>query len=143
MKKYNITSPTFTGEINVLYGLDDRLQFIDFMKADLSEQQINWFKQHLPAIHTDKLPDAFGTARLNITEEGYSITFEMWWNLYDLKRNRLRAEKIWNKLSGADRVNAYFKFRLYARHLMLNQWKTKAEPETYLKNRYWENDWRH
>jgi len=141
MKRYIITSPKFTGEINVLYGLDNKLQFIDFMKCDLTEEQTEFFKSRLPVFYTEKFMEAFGNSKLDVIEEGYRVTFEQWWNRYNLKRNQKRCIKHWNNLSEADQVNAVFKLGLYERHLMVNQWKTKAEPDTYLRNRYWENDW--
>lgn len=149
MKRFIITSSTFLGEINVLYGLDMRLQFIDLMKCDLTDEQIGFFKKHLTptlskgegADGVEDLKKCFGTARLDIVEQGYKITFEQWFNRYNVKRNKARCLKLWNKLSEADQVNAFFKLGLYERHLMVNNWKTKAEPDTYLRNRYWENDW--
>lgn len=147
MKKFIITSPKFNGEINVLYGLPDgpmpgKLQFIDFMKCDLNEEQIHYFKSKLPAFYTDKLAEAFGKSDLSIMESGYRVTFEQFWERYANKKNRLRAEKQWNKLSEADQVNAFFKFYLYDRYCKINAtWYNKALPETYLADRFWENDW--
>ena len=143
MKRYIITSPKFTGEINVLYGLDNKLQFIDFMKCDLTDEQLDYIKTLMP-IHFTNLQEftsAFGKSKLDVIEEGYRVSFEQWWTRYNLKRNQKRCLKLWGNLSEADQVNAHFKLGLYERHLMLNQWKTKAEPDTYLRNRYWENDW--
>jgi hypothetical protein len=143
MNKYLITSPRFTGEISVLYGVDSKLLFIDFTKCDLTEEQIQYFKANVPVVFNDKFIDAFGSNnRLSVVEEGYKVTFEQFWNLYEHKVHRPRAEKQWNKLSEADHVNAYFKYAIYKRHLALNQWKSKAEPERYLKDRFWESEWK-
>lgn len=142
MNRYIITSPGFTGEINVLYGLDNKLLYIDFMKSDMSEEQIDFFKRKLPVIYNDSFLEAFGSSRLNVVKEGYVVSFEQWWNRYELKRNRDRCLKLWNKLSTADQVNAFFKLPMYLRHLSLNPWKTKADPDTYLRNRYWESEWK-
>lgn len=142
MNKYIITSPRFTGEINVLYGLDNKLLFIDFMRCDLTEEQIEFFKSKLPVVYTEAFMDAFGSSKLTVVSADYKVTFEQFWNRYANKINRLRAEKVWNKLSEADQVNAYFRYSLYERHLALNQWKTKADPERYLKDRYWESEWK-
>jgi hypothetical protein len=141
MRRFIITSPKFTGEINVLYGLDNKLQFIDFMKCDLTEEQTTFFKNRLPVFYTETFLESFGTSRLDVVEEGYRVTFDQWWTRYDLKRNRDRCLKMWNKLTEADQVNAFFKLNMYERHLSLNAWKTKAEPETYLRKRYWDSDW--
>jgi hypothetical protein len=144
MKRYLITSAAFTGEIQVLYGQDAKLLYIDFLNCEMSEEQISFFKEKLPVYWSDEnFNKAFASAKsINVVEEGYKIAFDTFWNKYNLKHNRIRAEKLWNKLSEADKVNAYFGLRGYERHLMLNQWKSKADPETYLRNRYWESEWK-
>lgn len=144
MKRYIITSPRFNGQINVLYGIDNKLQLIDFMKCDLTEEQTQYFKDHLPVQfegEPSKLLEHFGNSKLDVMEEGYRVTFDQFWNRYALKRNRERSEKLWNKMTDADKVNAFAKFPMYERHLVLNAWKTKADPDTYLRQRYWESDW--
>lgn len=149
MKRYIITSPAFTGEVGVLYGSDHRLQFVDFTKAQMSNEQIAFFKEHVPVEldatrvdeHTEIISTSFGRSRLSVVGEGYHVTFEMWWKRYNIKRNKGRCEQLWSKMTEAERVNAYFKLGSYERHLQLNTWKTKAEPDTYLRKRYYENDY--
>ncbi len=145
MKRFIITSPAFTGEINVLYGIDHKLQFIDFMKADLDNEKINYFKKHLPAhfeLGSEELHSFFGDSRFNITDEKYFVSFDQFWNRYNVKRNRERCEKLWLKLSQADQVAAYFKLGKYERYCQINvSWYTKADPDTYLRNKYWNNDY--
>jgi hypothetical protein len=142
MKRYILTSPRFAGEINVLYGLDNRLLLIDFMKAGLNDHQIEFFKKAVPVYFTENFLDSFPNSTLNVLEEGYTVSFEMWWGRYNLKHNKARCLALWNKLSEADQVNAYFKLGQYERHLSLNQWKNKADPDTYLRQRYWESEWK-
>jgi len=145
MKRYNITSPSFAGEINVLYG-EGKLMYIDFLKCELSDTQMSYFKDRLPVTlepeNSETLLTFFGVSKLNIAEEGYFVSFEQFWTRYNLKRNRERCEKLWAKLSEADRTNAYFKLGQYERHLSLNPWKTKSDPDTYLRNKYWNNDYK-
>lgn len=145
MKRYTLTSPSYIGQINVLYGGEPpMLLYMDFMKCELSEEQLKFFKTWVPAYFTDleSFKQSFGKSKLEVVEEGYRVGFEAWWTRYNVKRNRARAEKVWSKLSEADHVNAFFKLQMYERHLMVNSWKSKAEPDTYLKNRYWDNDWK-
>lgn len=142
MNKYIITSPRFAGEINVLYGVDNKLVFIDFMKCDLSDEQIDYFKTKLPVVYTDRFMEAFGQSKLTVIQEGFEVTFDDFWNRYNNKVNRLRAEKEWKKLSKADQVNAFAKYQMYERHLALNSWKSKAGPDRYLKERFWDSEWK-
>jgi hypothetical protein len=141
MNRYIITSPKFDGEINVLYGEDNRLLHIDFLKCTLTDEQITYFKGRLPVAYSENFGGAFGTSNLTVVKEGYRITFDQWWDRYGLKRNRPRSEKLWNKLNIGQQVDAYFRIAQYERHLSLNSWKTKADPDTYLRNKYWESDW--
>lgn len=142
MNKYIITSPRFTGEIHVLYGSDNRLLCLDFIKCGLTDAQLEYFKNRCPITYTDEFMSAFGKSNLNVIQEGYEVNFEQWWNRYDLKHNKVRCLTMWNRLSEADRVNAFFKLGLYERHLSLNSWRKKAEPDTYLKDRYWDSEWK-
>lgn len=147
MKKYIITSPRFTGQIDVLYAspqgeIPGKLLYISFTKCDVSEEQIEYFKSKLPAVFRENFMEAFGSSKLTVLEEGYTVNFEEWWERYNLKHNKARCIALWNKLSEADQVNAMFKLSTYERHLALNQWKNKADPDTYLRQRYWESEWK-
>lgn len=155
MKKYIITSPAYTGEINVMFGMDGKLLFIDFLKCSLTEEQIQFFKEKCPvsltlaspqgegnAEPTALLASYFGKSKLNIIEQGYFVTFDQWWSRYNVKRNRQRSEALWGRLSEADKAAAFFKLGMYERYLALESWRTKAEPDTYLKKRYWDNEWK-
>jgi hypothetical protein len=143
MKKYIITSPKFTGHVDVLYGLDAKLLQIDFSKSDLSEQQIIYFKEKLPVFYSENFLSSFGTKNLlQVIEEGYRVSFEEFWERYDKKINKLRTQAAWNKLSEADQANAFFKLPNYERHLALNTWLNKLDPENYIKKRAWENQWK-
>jgi hypothetical protein len=143
MKKYIITSPRFTGSINVLYGLDNKLMLIDFQNSSLTEEQIDYFKSKLPVIYSENFIQSFGNSKLTFIEEGYSVSFERdFWERYNKKINKARALAQWNKLSEADQVNAVFKLPNYERHLALNTWLTKLDPENYLKRRTWENEFK-
>ncbi len=150
MKKYIITSPAFTGDINVLYNQENILVYIDFMKCDLSVEQREYFKTKLPVVIDASMGEQgeeflirqFGKSRLNIASADFKISFEQWWVRYDRKVNKDRCIKLWEKLSIADQVSAFFKLQQYERYLSLNQWQTKADPEKYLRNKYWNNEYK-
>jgi len=142
MNRYIITSPKFTGEIHVLYGPDNKLLMLDFMNCDCNEVQITYFKKQVPVFYTDQFAEAFGTSRLTIIQEGYRVSFDQWWSRYNVKRNKDRCIKLWEKLSEAEQVNAFAGLITYERFLSLNTWRTKAEPDTYLRKLMWKNEWK-
>lgn len=143
MKKILITSANFSGEIQVVYGEDLLLMTIDFSYADCSPEQISWTKLRVPAVLDAQFQDAFAGAKsINIVMEGYEVTFEMFWQAYGEKINKIRCEKRWEKLSKADRQKAFAGVAKYLKHLAKNSWQNKANPDTYLMNKYWLNEWK-
>ena len=65
----------------------------------------------------------------------------MFWEKYRYKVKRDRALNYWNKLSKADKAKAFYFLPRYYRHLANNSWKTSAEAPTYIKDRFWENQY--
>jgi hypothetical protein len=144
MKKLILTSPQFEGEVELLYGTDMILAVIDLQNAKLTEKQIKFMKSLAPIQFTDitEVKAAFQTDTLHIAEADYKVTFDMFWDKYGIKRNRDRSEKLWNKMSEANKVKAYSGLNAYLRFLALNSWRNKAQPDTYLKDQYWLNEWK-
>jgi uncharacterized protein YccT (UPF0319 family) len=44
-------------------------------------------------------------------------------------------------MNKADQATAFFKLGRYERYCQLNLWYNKADPDTYLRNEYYNNDW--
>jgi hypothetical protein len=66
----------------------------------------------------------------------------MFWQRYDKKINRKRCEPLWEKLSKPKQVAAWAGIDAYNKFLQANSWRKKADPETYLRNEMWENEWK-
>jgi len=143
MNRYIVTSSKFTGEIQLLYGPDSRLLYIDFLHCDLTDIQIEYFKKNVPTYYSDEtFKSNFGKSELTVIREGFRVEFEQFWDEYNQKHNRERCLKLWSKLSEGEKVKAYYGLVAYGRHLRLNTWKSKADPDTYLRNKYWQNQWK-
>lgn len=143
MKRFIATSPGFPGEVHLVYHNDGRLVLLDMLKAELTPEQIQYLMNRTPATYNpEAFKAAFGTAKLEFIQEDYKVSFEGFWDRYDQKVNKIRAQKLWDRLSGVQQIKAYFGLTAYFRHLQANPWKSKADPETYLRNKYWENEWK-
>jgi hypothetical protein len=136
MKQLIMTSPKFSGEITVLYGTDDQLIMIDMQQAELKASQVKAFKEAIPVFLSDEMPELFKS--FTIIKKGY-----MFWDAYNKKRNRDRAEKLWDKMSEVNKAKAYLGLNLYNRYCELNvSWYNKLDPENYLRNQSWNNEWK-
>jgi hypothetical protein len=142
MKKFICTAKTFVGEVHILYASNNQLLLIDFQQATLAPRQIEYLKVKCPAVYDDTFVAAFGNAPLEFVAEGYKVSFEMFWERYAHKVNKKRCMQLWDKLSEANKVKAFAGLNPYLRHLQYNTWKNKADPETYLRNQYWLNEYK-
>jgi hypothetical protein len=143
MKKILLTSSGFQGEIEVLYNSQGLIWYIDFRNASLEPVQVEYLKQHIPIqYHNDDVfREALRTNKIRVLTEAFEIIFEMFFDKYNKRINRLRCLRYWERMAKAKKIMAYTGITSYNRHLDQNKWKTKADPETYLKNEYWNNDW--
>jgi hypothetical protein len=144
MKKLLLTSPKFDGEICVLYDTEGKLALVDLQGAECSEKQIDYLIRMIPAkyVSSKEMLASLESKTLRMIEADYEVGFEMFWTEYDQKNNKQRCIKLWDRLSEADKVKAFVGIKKYKRHLQLNVWKNQADPDTYLRNRYWENQWK-
>lgn len=64
--------------------------------------------------------------------------FEKWYDLYDKKVSRANAEKLWNKLSSADKDSCLNVVNAYVASTPDKQYR--KQPDTYLRNNCWEDE---
>lgn len=142
MRKFIITSSGYTGEVHIVYGADALLMIIDFSHAELNAEQVYWFKEHIPPMYfADTFAGHLHSSKLTIVEGSYELTFDMFWAKYDHKINKKRCEPLWVKMGKTKQVKAYHGLTAYLSYLAKRPWQTQANPETYLKEEYWETDW--
>lgn len=145
MKKIVLKSELFDGEINLLYNEENELLFVDLRDAVMDLKQKDFLVRKVPISYTNEKEmwaSLGGKDSLSVKELPFTVTFDAWFMLYNVKRNKQRCIKLWDKMSQTDRALAYLNHRQYNRHLQLNSWKTKMEPDTYLRTRAWENEYK-
>lgn len=140
MRRFLITSKKFAGTAELLYNQEGDLVTINTRQTDLKSTLLAHFKHSVP-VFADAITTAF-SADTTIVEADFEITFETFWIDYNHKINRKRCEDIWNRLSVSKKVAAWLGVAEYNKFLKSNDWRKKADPETYLKKEYWENEWK-
>lgn len=140
MRLFQLSSKKFTGHVTLLYDKFDKLISASFENAELSVSQTRGLLYALPVeiVEMEALLERFPQARL--VEGSFHITFEAFWEKYGKKINQMRCIPLWNKLVPADVVGAFYGVDPYRAYCKRENRKL-ADPETYLKNRYWENEY--
>lgn len=136
------TSPKFEGEMRIIYGDDMLLQVVNVQGTTMDEQQIGYLIRLVPVRFTDNnaFLSAFGKASLTVVSDDYEVTFDEFWDAYGHKVNRNRCEPLWGKLTKPERVRAFVGVKIYLRYLQ-RVTRAKADPEKYLKDKYWLTEW--
>jgi hypothetical protein len=67
-----------------------------------------------------------------------TITFEIFWNLYDKKTGREKCEKKWNNLTQAEKEMIIEKLPKYL--ATISDKKYQKDPLTYLNGKYWNDE---
>lgn len=142
MKRIIITSNGFFGQVYAVYGDDLMLRSLEMTAAQLTPAQVEWLKENIPTLLYAEMAEHLATKRLHCVIEGYEVSFDQFWDAYDEKINVGRCKPVWNKLTAGEKAQAYMGILAYNRHLAEQPWKTKANPENYLKQKYWNNKWK-
>lgn len=140
MKRYLITNPRYSGAAEIVYNQHGLLQKIDVSNTSMDEFVLGFFKKSVP-VQLANITEAFGPAT-TIVESDVEVTFEMFWVAYRKKINRLRSESLWKKISKTEQVQAYYAIAIYDKYLQKNDWRNKADPDTFLRNKYYQNEYK-
>lgn len=138
MKKVLITSAKFTGQAEITYDAAGKLLVLDVSDATMPSEALTLFKRAVPVLY-DNLADALQTC--TIIPADVVITFEMFWKLYPLKRNRYKAAQYWEKMNETDKVNAFSSLKAYNKYCTKTQWYNPMIADKYLRAREFETDW--
>jgi hypothetical protein len=148
MKKFSITFKATTGEIVITYDEDLLLRIIDATSANLTATQIQWLKTNIPVQLVDakkQLDDfkALANNGIEITQTSFDVSFELFWESYNHKFNRKRAQAIFDKLPYTKKLKCIQSIQHYDNFLKWQKFeRTKMDADTYLRNEAWENDWK-
>lgn len=141
MKRFLISAPAYSGDAELIFDDLGKLIRVDITHTNMRPDVMEEFKQRAP-VHIDGMTAAFQGANVKITEASIEVSFAMFWTGYNRKLNKSRCIALWNKLSSADQAKAYFGIAAYNKFLRIESWRNKQDPETYLRNRTWENEYK-
>lgn len=138
MRKFELTSPAFTG--GIVFGFDDEtdgLVMVDMSSVPFDVKLWRCIWNNLPA-SSQQLGKVKGKTGI-ITEMVENITFEMFWNKYNDKArsSKVKTERVWNRMSRSEQVKAYNFIGKYVQSIPPTVCRKYAT--TYLNDQLWNN----
>ncbi|WP_437918423.1 hypothetical protein [Sphingobacterium sp. LRF_L2] len=141
MRKYVLTSQMFAGSVTFGYNENGRLVWLDD-DADFNDMQRDWLlsESRFPK-YIDMVDALANVIKGKLTEVPYDISFDAFWDAYANKKNRKRAEGLYNKMSEQQRLKCILSISPYLNYLSRVKWRNQSDPDTYLRNEQYETDW--
>lgn len=129
-----------TGNRVELTYADDTADLLKVEFLDVTETvAIRWMLSQIPA-QVDDVAQVFETRLFEITTVSKPVSFDQFWEAYDYKVGRKKAENVWEKMTEAQLAKAFTAIKPYNYHLATNP-RAKLHPETYLRNERYNDDY--
>lgn len=144
MRKFSITNPDYTGEIFITYNHEGLLVAFDAVDTTVKDIHIRWLMANTPQRITidyaNELKAFLSRTKCELIEVPLDISFETFWNLYDHKIHKPRAEAAFNKLPQTDKLLCILSIKKYDKYLGRFTWKGKQQADTYIKSQNYKAD---
>lgn len=141
MRKFILKVQKLKVEINVLYNQAGLLEKIDFNKAELTADQIKWFKGRTAAM-VENLETGFEATGVIVEEAEFEVTFEDFLREYPYKRNTHLARAFWTKMTSGQQFQAFTGAIDYRKNCEKNTWRNKMIADKWLKTEQYKNNWK-
>ena len=123
------------------YHLNGVLKSFEVLDGILENKQIDWFFKKGNFPYLEARIKTWTSKPLSLHFDvlvGFPlITFQAFWDLYALKRKITRSKALWAKLNDATKIKALEGIRRYDNYLRLKNGQAKANPDTYLYQKFW------
>ncbi len=140
--QYILTSKRTALKIVFTYDLNGLLKGFEIENADGEKQlQYLFWNAKFPFPYTKQLIEPvrkLGVFNIQFIED--DLSFEHFWLDYNYKVSKKKAEKLWQKLSKADRIKVFLHLPKYEKYLR-QKGIEKAYPDTYLRNAKYEDEY--
>lgn len=140
MKRYLIASNRYIGNAELWYNDSGKLLRIDVSKTDMLIDVIDQFKRIAPVSDRHLTTDLEGFASGIVLGE-IVISFDQFWTKYNRKINKARCIPMWDKMDSSERLKAFSGIDKYIAFLSKEKGRKILDPENYLKNKTWENEY--
>lgn len=110
------------------------------VKGELPAEQLYKLAEVLPATLEGLRHMAQTTgAELREVQEDYS--YDRWYDLFSVPRNRERALGHWKKLTADERAKCFVALEAYDRYCQRNPWYNRQYPDSWLSQKQFNAEW--
>ena len=141
--QYILTGKTTEIKVVFTYDLRGFIQDIHIEGAE-SEKQLYalFWNEKFPFPFVERIiPEVAKMGFFNIEKGEDDLSFDRFWEEYNYKVSKKKAEKLYAKISRANRVKIFLHLPKYEAYLKARKGIEKAYPDTYLRNEKWNDEY--
>ncbi len=112
---------------------NNRLGKVKKVKKSLEDHKKKTSKTHVKHMENENENED-----ININEVEIFPTFEDFWNVYDYKVGKVKAEKLWNQIKIKEKLKIFEAVQIYVN--ATPDKKYRKHPATYLNNKSWNDE---
>lgn len=141
--QHPLTTYTVTGTNTSIvwqfkYHLSGLLAEFKLIEGELDQKQVRWLFILGNFPYQEKQIKGWVAIKNFKIEVGLpDLSFESFWNAYNLKSKKTRAQQLYDKLTDADKVLAINHIKRYDNWLRQQKGMAKALPDTYIYQKRW------
>jgi hypothetical protein len=124
------------GRITFKFNLNGDLILFKYEGEPLDDKQRKWLYARL-ITNENQIKGWYAIKQFTVTKGEPDLSFDNFWNTYKQKQKRVNTEKLYKKLSDADKFNAIAGVKRYDNWLRLQRGMAKMLPDTYIRQKRW------
>lgn len=133
MNHYILTHIKMDGEVELGYDAKGRL-ILWHIRAELNDKSYLKLLRNIPTEESNV--DAYKSRGFMVRLIPPDLSFERFYTEFGNPKSKLKAEKLWDKMSKADKMAAILAIPTYLKSLQKSA-LTQAYPDTWLRNKRW------
>lgn len=142
MRRFLITSPRFTGTIELWYNFEGLIARVDLCEAALDFTQLLYLLKNLSP-DVIQFNGMLTGSNLEIKEVPFELSLDDFKREYPYSRNYHLLQPIWHTMSAKERVLAFFAAIQYRKYCERNSsWYKPKIAASWLQKKEFKNDWR-
>ena len=124
------------------YDIEGYLVEFKILEGRLNDIQLKWLIDPLKFPYRESMISMWkGVKEFSIIVGKPKLSFELFWKAYNYKIKKVVTQRAWQRLSQSDKINAIAGVKNYDGFLHRKVSQAKANPATYLNQRYWEDSY--
>lgn len=142
MRRFLITSPKFTGTIELWYNFEGLISNVDLNDAVLDFKQLQYLLHNLSP-DVIQFQGMLTGSNLEIKEVAFELSLDDFKREYPYSRNYHLLQPIWHTMSAKERVLSFFAAIQYRQYCERNKhWYKPKIAASWLQKKEFKNDWR-